>query len=119
MQQGIAVESCNFLNDPAFMRPTVLTREHRETVIDRLQTWIKNQNTVAEIPVINTRDPNQSTAQVLQDALSYVKYLETQPDESHRLPDLISYLKTMEHSRRNCVLDYLPEYEELFRSAGY
>ena len=119
MQQGIAVESCNFLNDPAFMRPTVLPREHRRTVIDRLQTWIKKQNTVSMTPVINTRDPNQAAVQALQDAVSYVKYLETEPDESHRLPDLISYLKTMELSRRNCVLDYLPEYEELFRSAGY
>jgi len=48
-----------------------------------------------------------------------VEYMRNEPDESHRLPDLISYLKTMEQSRKNSVLDYLPEYEELFRSAGY
>jgi len=119
MSQGIAVESCNFLNDPAFMRPTVLPTKYREQVIDRLQTWIDQQQPSTKYQVINTRDPNQAAVQVLQDAVSYVEYLRNESDESHRLPDLIRYLKTMEQSRKNSVLDYLPEYEELFRSAGY
>jgi hypothetical protein len=119
MSQGIAVESCNFLNDPAFMRPTVLPTKYREQVIDRLQTWIDQQQSSTKDQVINTRDPNQAAVQVLQDAVSYVEYLRNESDESHRLPDLIRYLKTMEQSRKNSVLDYLPEYEELFRSAGY
>jgi hypothetical protein len=119
MTEGIAVESCNFLNDPAFMRPSVLPTEHRQQVIDRLQSWIDQQTVDISNTVINTRDPNQAAAQVVQDAVSYVEYMRNEPDESHRLPDLISYLKTMEQSRKNSVLDYLPEYEELFRSAGY
>lgn len=119
MTEGLAVESCNFLNDPAFMRPTVLPAQYRQQVIDRLQSWINQHPVTDQEKVINTRDPNRAGTQVLQDAVSYVEYLQNQPDESHRLPDLIQYLKTMEHSRKNCVLDYLPEYEELFRSAGY
>ena len=119
MAQGIAVESCNFLNDPAFMRPSVLPKEYRNQVIDRLQAWIDQQPAVDVKQVINTRDPHQVTQQLVQDAVSYVEYLRSEPDESHRLPDLITYLKTMEQSRKNSVLDYLPEYEELFRSAGY
>jgi sulfatase maturation enzyme AslB (radical SAM superfamily) len=119
MSEGIAVESCNFLNDPAFMRPTVLPMKYREQVIEKLQSWINQQPEIAKDRVINTRDPHQATAQVLQDAKSYVEYLRNEPDESHRLPDLVHYLKTMEQSRKNSVLDYLPEYEELFRSAGY
>jgi hypothetical protein len=119
MAQGLAVESCNFLNDPAFMRPSVLPSRYRAQVIDQLQAWIDQQAPGAKDQIINTRDPNQAATQVLQDAVSYVEYFRNEPDESHRLPDLINYLKIMEQSRKNSVLDYLPEYEELFRSAGY
>jgi len=35
------------------------------------------------------------------------------------LPDLVDFVKRLETSRGNSILDYLPEYEELFRSAGY
>lgn len=119
MAEGIAVESCNFLNDPAYMRPSVLPTEHRQQIIDRLQSWIDQQTVDISDTVINTRDPNQAAAQVVQDAVSYVEYLRNEPDESHRLSDLVNYLKTMEHSRKNCVLDYLPEYEQLLRTAGY
>jgi hypothetical protein len=58
-------------------------------------------------------------AQVVQDAESWVSYLENQPDESHLLPKLAQYLQQVEQHRGNRVLDYLPEYEQLFRSAGY
>ncbi len=119
MAEGIAVESCNFLNDPAFMRPTVLPAQYRQQVIDRLQAWIDQQPEVDPKQIINTRDPHRVTQQLVQDAVSYREYLRTEPDESHRLPDLVRYLKTMEQSRKNSVLDYLPEYEQLFRSAGY
>jgi sulfatase maturation enzyme AslB (radical SAM superfamily) len=119
MAEGLAVESCNFLNDPAFMRPSVLPPQYRAQVIDRLQAWIDQQVPGAKDQIVNTRDPNQAATQVLQDAMSYVEYFRNEPDESHRLPDLIDYLKIMEQSRKNSVLDYLPEYEELFRSAGY
>ena len=68
---------------------------------------------------INTRDPTQLHVQNVQDAASYVDYLRTAPDETHRLPDLVQYLKLLESSRSNCVLDYAPEYEHIFRSAGY
>jgi sulfatase maturation enzyme AslB (radical SAM superfamily) len=119
MAEGIAVESCNFLNDPAFMRPTVLPAQYRQQVIDRLQAWIDQQPEVDPKQIINTRDPHRVTQQLVQDAVSYREYLRTEPDESHRLPDLVRYLKTMEQSRKNSVLNYLPEYEQLFRSAGY
>lgn len=119
MSQGLAVESCNFLNDPAFMRPSVLPQEWRNRVIDRLQSWINEQGTSDPTVVLNTRNPNLAKQQIVQDATSYVDYLRNQPDESHRLKDLVEYLHAMERSRQNSVLDYLPEYEELLRSAGY
>jgi hypothetical protein len=69
--------------------------------------------------IINTRDPSVAQQQVVQDLQSYINYLKSEPDESWRLPDLIKYLKRLESNRGNSVIPYLPEYEDLFRSAGY
>lgn len=117
MQHGIAVESCNFLYEPSHMRISVLPPELRRRAQERLETW-RQQYTDDAAQVINTRDPNQARSQILQDAASYVHYLATAPDESHRAPDLIVYLRTMQRSRGNNILDYLPEYEEFLRTAG-
>ena len=67
----------------------------------------------------NIRNPSVVQAQITQDLQSYINYLETAPDESDRLPDLVQYLKLLESSRGNSILTYLPEYEELLRTAGY
>lgn len=119
MTNGLAVESCNFLERPKHLRPSVLPREYRAEIIAELERWIGNQHDHVSQVVINTRHPDLAKTQVLQDATSYVRYLKNEPDESHRLPDLVSYLKTMDQSRGISVIDYLPEYENLFRSAGY
>jgi len=114
----IAVESCNFLNKPEFMRPSVLPIEYRSSIICQLEDWIA-QHSIAGSTIVNTRDPNIARQQVVQDLQSYVNYLKNQPDESDRLPELVKFLKKLEASRGNSVITYLPEYEELFRTAGY
>jgi sulfatase maturation enzyme AslB (radical SAM superfamily) len=117
-QQGIAVESCNFLTNPSFMKSSVLPMQYRQPIIDRMKSWIdrhhKSSNTV-----VNTRNPDFAQDQIVQDLESYVNYLLTAPDESHLMPELVNYLKRLEHNRGNSILTYLPEYEELFRTAGY
>ena len=114
----ISVESCNFLTEPAFMRPSVLPISYRQPIIDRMQSWL-DQHSVSGDTVINIRNPNVSQLQNHQDLQSYVNYLRNMPDESNRLPELIAFLKRIESVRGNSILTYLPEYEELFRSAGY
>jgi hypothetical protein len=114
----IGIESCNFLDNPRVLRMSVLPLDMRKRISEQLKNWIENQ-TLNKVMVINTRDPNQTQQSILQDILSYINYLEQSPDETHLLPDTIRYLKKLDQSRGNCVLDYLPEYEELFRSAGY
>jgi sulfatase maturation enzyme AslB (radical SAM superfamily) len=118
-QNAIAVESCNFLDRPEFLRISVLPKAWRHKVAAKMQAWIDQHGVHALDPVINIRDPNRAHAQIIQDAASYVTYLDSEPDESHRLPDLVRYLKLLESNRGNSVLHYLPEYEELLRSAGY
>lgn len=116
---GIAVESCNFLNEPACMRPSVLPKEMRQQVITRLHAQLVEMSDSMESQVVNIRNPDLVHAQIAQDLSSYISYLESQADESHRLPDLIQHLQLIERSRNNSILDYLPEYEKLLRASGY
>jgi len=115
---NVAVESCNFLSKPEFLRPAVLPQEYRQHIVAELQTWI-DQHPVSSDVVVNTRNPTVARQQIVQDLQSYLNYLRAEPDQSWRLPDLVQYLKQLEASRGNSILTYLPEYEELFRSAGY
>jgi hypothetical protein len=117
-QAKVGIESCNFLDEPQILRMSVLPLSIREHISSELKHWIQQQE-LNEVTVINNRDPSHVQQSVLQDAVSYVNYLDQCPDETHRLPAMIQYLKKLDQSRGNCVLDYLPEYEELFRSAGY
>ena len=120
MKHNISVESCDFFDNPKFMRPSVLTAEYRLIAIDKLQTWVDNVGIqISNTNIINTRNPHHNQQQLMEDAQSYINYLKEQEDESWRLPDLVNYIKIMEGSRKNKILDYLPEYEELIRSAGY
>jgi sulfatase maturation enzyme AslB (radical SAM superfamily) len=118
-QHQLTVESCNFLNDPAYMRPTVLPKKYRQQVIDRLSLVASRLGPVGKDQIINTRNANFNLPQLVQDINSYINYLTDAPDESGRLPELVAYIKQMEASRNNNVLNYLPEYEELLRTAGY
>lgn len=119
VQHQLGVESCNFLYRPEFMRPTVLPQEYRQHALKKLQTWIHENRIVDQPLAINTRNPGIVTTQLVQDAQSYVDYLSHADDESFRAPDLVNYLMRLERSRGNRILDYLPEYENFFRSAGY
>ena len=118
-KNNIAVESCNFIDQPEVFRISVLPQPQREIAIETLRSWIKTHSVVDCDQIINTRDPNLTRQQIVQDARSYLNYLESALDESHRLTDLVDYLKRLEASRGNSILTYLPQYEDLFRSAGY
>ena len=115
----ISVESCNFLNDPDFMRISVLSTSLRQQAADRITAWVSQYQSDINATVLNTRHPDFAEQQILEDAQSYVNYLKDQPNESSKLPALVDYIKLLESSRNNSILDYLPEYEDLLRSAGY
>lgn len=117
-QHNIAVESCNFLQDPAHMRAATLPMAYRQPIIDNMKQWLANHS-VSDQTVVNIRNPHMVKSQIWQDLASYVEYLNHEPDESYRLGELVTYLKQLESMRGNQVLDYLPQYEKLFRSAGY
>jgi organic radical activating enzyme len=118
-QHGTAVESCNFIDRPEFFRISVLPKQQRDAAVKTLRSWIDAHSGADHDQIINTRDPNLAQQQIVQDAESYLNYLESAADESYRLPDLVAYLKRLEDSRGNSILTYLPQYEDLLRSAGY
>ena len=118
MTNRVGIESCNFLEEPHMLRMSVLPGQIRQQISDQLTQWIQQQD-INQTQVINHRDPNQVEQVILQDLTSYVNYLNQSPDETEFLPAMVGYLKKLDQSRKNSVLDYLPEYEELFRSAGY
>lgn len=117
-QQNITVESCNFLQNPAHLRPSVLPPDVRNDCVKQLESWLA-QFESSDTTIINSRHPGNARQHMLQDLQSYINYLKHEIDESFRLPDTVAFLKKLEASRKNNVLTYLPEYEQLFRSAGY
>ncbi len=115
----LGVESCNFLTDPAVLRMSVLPKHLRQKYADQISNWIAEQNIDIPNAIVNVRDPNLSQQTIIQDAASYVNYLRNAPDESSVAPALVEFLKIREASRGNSILEYLPEYEQFLRAAGY
>jgi len=118
-EHNCAVESCNFLYRPAHMKIGVLPVEHRKVIIEKLTNWLAAHQSEFIGKIINTRDPGITQSQIVQDATSYLNFLIGVEDESFRLPELVNFLKKFESNRNNSVITYLPQYEQLLRSAGY
>jgi sulfatase maturation enzyme AslB (radical SAM superfamily) len=117
-KNNIAVESCNFLERPNFLRISVLPMPYRQSIINEIKYWLST-HAASQSQIVNTRNPYFAKNQVVQDLTSYVNYLENEIDESNRLGECVEYLKLLESTRKNSILNYLPEYEQLLRSAGY
>ena len=117
-QKDIAVESCNFLTEPEILRPGVLPREHIDEAVAKLKNWVADKDREVST-VVNTRNPTYAKDQIVQDAKSYIKWLEEAPDETDKQADLVTFLKKIESNRNNSILDYLPKYEQFLRTAGY
>ena len=118
-QHELVVESCNFLYKPMVMRINVLPKEYRFAARERLNHWILTHPVESAEKITNIRNPHNAHQQIVQDAQSYLNYLDSIEDESNQMLELVHYLKKLESHRKNSILTYLPEYETLFRSAGY
>ena len=115
---GVSVESCNFIERPAFLRISVLPKEYRQQAINSLTEWLGDK-VATDKQIINTRNPSLAKEQIIQDAKSYINYLKNSIDESFRLPALVNYLMRLEANRGNSITNYLPHYEKLLRTHGY
>jgi sulfatase maturation enzyme AslB (radical SAM superfamily) len=118
-QQGVAVESCNFLQEPNHLRISVLPEQYRQPILERMQQWTQTHKVDGDNTIYNIRNPQTAKLQILQDLSSYIDYLKNSKYENELLPSSVQYLKQLESHRNNSVLSYLPEYEQLLKSAGY
>lgn len=117
-QNNVIVESCNFIQNPKFLSPLVLPSNIRQQVAVKFKDWLADKS-ASSSKITNIRNPDFAKDLLVQDLTSYVEYLNNAPDESHLLPEAVTYLKKLDANRGNSVIDYLPEYEELLRAAGY
>jgi len=118
MENKVSVQSCNFLYQPKFMKMSILPKELRQLAINNLTNWI-NKYDFNNSRMINTRNMKHVEKAIVQDAVSYLEYLKKEEYETHLTNELVEYLKKLESSRQNSILDYMPHYEEFLRSYGY
>ena len=101
----------------------LLPENLRQNAVRNINEFInKNEikGTNNDVTLINVRNKETIRQAVLDDAKSVVSYLEKQPPhDNSSYDDLINFLKKLENNRKNKILDYIPEYEEFFRSIGY
>ena len=105
--------------DAKYGRIDVLPTAQKQQARQRLVHWLETHQTEVDEQIVNTRNPNIARQQIYQDVQSYVNYLDSAKDESDQLPELVRYLKLLESSRKNNILEFIPEYEDILRSAGY
>jgi len=120
MTNEVTVESCNFLDHPRFLRINILPYELKHSAQEKIRSWIdKNLEHLIDDKIINTRNSSTVKSQILQDAQSYLSYLQNEPEDASFRRELVDFLKLIEKSRGNRILDYLPHYEKFLRSIGY
>jgi len=115
----INIESCNFLDKPEFMRPSVLPDNIKQDTVQDLKDFVNRHGSTSKEKNYNSRDRSDTLNVLLTDAEAWITYLSGTTDESYRVNDLVQYIKKLESSRQNKILKYLPEYENFLRSAGY
>lgn len=119
----ITAESCNILHEPSCLRIELLPDDIRQQIIDKINRVIQHHGLVKTDDIIINRRRDDLIDPVINSVIfEYKSLLENiQPLElvEQERYNLVKFIKSFELLRNNCVLDYLPEYEEFLRSYGY
>lgn len=123
LDNSITAESCNILQEPSYLRIELLSSDLINKTLQKLNTIIKKYHLIPNKQLIINRRRDDLITPVISDLIfEYKEFLQTYqiPDniESER-HNLVKFIKAYESIRHNCILDYLPEYEEFLRSYGY
>lgn len=123
IENHITAESCNILYHPSCLRMELIPDNIKLEIIDKFDQLIAKFNlSRANELIINRRredlkDPVISSVVFeYRDFLANFKEPTNLEEERH---SLVKFLKSYEIIHNNCILDYLPEYEEFLRSYGY
>ena len=119
---SVTAESCNILSSPSCLRIELLPASIRNEIIDKIKTIIKQYDIAPSNVVVNRRRNDLIDPVISNTIYQYLNLLSTievvsGPDQERK--NLITFTKSFEQLRNNCILDYLPEYEEFLRSYGY
>ena len=118
-EHQVPIESCDFLTEPEYLKINVLPLAYRMPIVDNLKAWINKCNVQSSRRIVNSRHTEMLHEFLIQEAIGYVRYLEEASDNSAELSNLTEFLKLLEQSRKNSILDHIPQYEKLFRASGY
>lgn len=122
LDKKITAESCNILYEPACLRIELLPDNIRLDVLAKIQAIIDEYDIQPADKIINRRredlvDPVISN--VIYEYKHLLENINSTDNNNQQHTELVKYIKAFEQLRTNTILDYLPEYEEFLRSAGY
>jgi hypothetical protein len=123
IDNAVTAESCNILWEPSCLRIELLPTDLINKTLAKLNDIIEKYQIVSNDELIINRRRDDLVVPVMSDLIfEYKRFLETYTiptnieDERY---DLVKFTKAFESLRHNCILDYLPEYEEFLRIYGY
>lgn len=123
LENKIPAESCSVLREPKCLRVELLPPNIINKCLEKVNSIIKKYNLQPNSSEIINRRNNEVVDHVIIDTIfEYKKLFETiefSSDVEHLRYDMVKFIKAFEAIRNNCILDYLPEYEEFLRSYGY
>ncbi len=122
-RNNISSESCHVMHWPAMQIVELLPENIKENIQKRILNVLKHYEVDTQLPEIDANPrvrghENQQTHRIGNELLKLLKMPEP-IDVENRRTQLVQYLKAFEQIRHNCILDYLPEYEEFLRSYNY
>jgi len=105
------------------MRIELLPRDLKEQALAKINDFISRYNLVQDTNVILNRRRDDLVVPVITQIIFEYKHLLDQDITPTNVEEdrynLVKFLKSFEGLRNNCILNYLPEYEEFLRSYGY
>ena len=121
IENSVIAESCNILFEPKCLRMEIMPDNIRQIVKQKLERLIETHK-LDKSNIVNIRVPNLINEVTANTILDYYKFMREyiEPDDVEQSRhDLVSFIKAFETTRKNSILDYLPEYEEFLRTYGY
>lgn len=120
MDNNVAVESCNFIHRPAYLKLDLLPKDLRDIAIQKLKKILYEcEEELIEELIVNVRRKEVVKNTIINDIKSVINYLETRDIETKEYSNLITFLKKLEDKRKNKITEHVPEYENFLRYIGY
>lgn len=124
LDHDITAESCNILQEPSCLRIELLPTKLLYKTLDKIEQVIKEYKLVSAGAIVNRRSESIRGEVISNIIFEYKTLLENiianpinnLDAERH---NLVKFINAFESTRNNCILEYLPEYEEFLRSYGY